>query len=265
MNPPSFTEQEIELEVAGMSRKALVRTPPRLSRRPALVIALAVDRHATLNGEWFNIVPNIFLAAGHRVASFDMPYHGELALPDAEGLVAMAQAISRGEDCFTEVRAVGKALIDYCLERGLASEERIVLNGTSRGGLASLHLMAAEPRVLACAVHAPVTDLTTLVEFRAVASHPMTGRMAAAALVPQLVDRPVFITIGTRDPRVSTERCLEFYALLAAGCRKVEPVLFMSEGESHGNTCFPGAGYDAAAAFLLQQCALQSKEPIEGL
>jgi len=262
MNAPPFVQDEIDLTVQGARRKALLRTPRKLSQRSALLINLAVDRHATLDGEWFDIVPNVFLAAGHRVASLDMPFHGELAEPGGEGLVGMARAIARGENPFAGLTAAGTALINHCLKNGLADERLIVASGTSRGGLGALHLMAAEPRLLAVAIHAPLTDLATPHEFSEVRNHPMAALVAAVSLIDRLVDRPVFITIGTSDPRVGADHCFDFHARLQAASRITPPVLFVAEGESHGETCYPGAGYNAGAAFLLSQCAIQMKSRI---
>lgn len=262
MNSPVYREIEVEFQAAGQTRKALVRTPARLCPRAALLINLAADRRGALDEEWFGIVPNIFLAAGHRVASIDLPCHGETAEPGVEGLTGMACAIARGEDVFAHLRATGAALVDLCLDRGLAAIERILVSGTSRGGLAAMHLMADDPRILAMAAHVPVTRLPTLIEFRDLADHPLVHRANAEALIPKLADRPVFLAMGSSDPRVSAEQCFTFFAKLQAASRRTPPVLFCAEGQSHGDT-YPGhAGYQAGAAFLLRECAERMKNPV---
>ena len=260
MNSPQYCEQEVEFNVCGEPRRALVRTPRRLCARPALLISLAGDMRSALDGEWFDIVPNIFLAAGHRVASFDLPCHGERALQGAEGLTGMAQAVVRGEDVFADIKATATALIDRCLAVGFAEGGGILLSGTSRGGLAALHAMSADSRVLACAVFAPVTRLPVLIEFRELSDTPIVARSNAESLIPRLADRPVFTAIGTEDPRVGADDCRRFHARLLAASTRTPPVLFCAEGTSHGDTYPPGPGYQAGAAFLLRHCAEQMKK-----
>ena len=207
----------------------------------------------------YRIVPDAFLATGHRVASFDLPCHGELAAEGIEGLTGMAAAVARGVDVFDEIRQTGAGLVDLCLERGLAPGEAVALNGTSRGGLAALHVMAADRRVLACAVHAPVTYLPRLSEFARLAGNPIVARASAAALIPQLADRPVFIAIGQTDPRVGADHCLAFHAALRGASPSRPPVLFTAPGASHGEGYPYELGYQAAAAFLLRHCVERLK------
>ena len=262
MNCPPHSEQELELQVQGQVRRCLLRTPERVSQRPALLINLASDRRAAIDGEWFNIVPNVFLAAGHRVAAFDLPCHGELAESGVEGLAGMAAAVARGVDVFAEIAATGAALIDACLERGYAAEPWIVVAGTSRGGLSALHVAAAEPRVLACAVFSPVTRLAAVSEFAALGDHPIVQRSDATALVPALAGRAVFAAMGETDPRVDAASCEAFCRALAAASPERPPATFTLGGETHGDTAFPGAAYMAGAAFLLRQCADHMNAPI---
>ena len=56
------------------------------------------------------MVPDIFLAAGHRVVSFDLPCHGDRADETGEGLVGMATAMGRGLGVFADISETGRAL-----------------------------------------------------------------------------------------------------------------------------------------------------------
>ena len=130
-------DETFEFEVAGQTRRAQECTPPRLAVHPGLLIALGGDRtwpFTSPDGIW--ISAGAFLAAGHRVVSFDLPYHGERADHMGEGLTGMAAAAAAGIDVFDDIRQTGKVLIDFCLVRGLAGRGGIAIEGTSRGGLA---------------------------------------------------------------------------------------------------------------------------------
>lgn len=251
-----FDEREEVLRVGDEAWSLLVRTPAKLASRPALLISLAMDRRMTLEGDLYRIAPSVFLAAGHRVAAFDMPCHGDRADHHGRGLVGMAASIAAGNDVFAQIRAVGRAAVDWALREGLGREGDIFVTGTSRGGLAAMHVMAGDERVASCAAVCPVTFLPALSEFAALAGHPIVERSNAEALIPALADRPVFLAMGVEDPRVDAGRCFRLYAQLYATARGPKPVLFTAPGESHGAATFPGeAAHWAAAAFLLDQSA----------
>ncbi len=248
-------DEEIVFSVEGRPRKALVRSPERLAPLPGLLITLAADRRNSLDAEGVRRVADILLAAGHRAASFDLPNHGERANAHGDGLEGMAAAIRAGEDVFADIRETGKAFLNLMTARGLMPTGSALLNGISRGGLAALHLMAFDARALACAVHAPVTDLPTLREFRGMEENPIVRRGNAPALVERLAGRAVFIAIGCADARVSAERCFEFHARLCSVARRNPPVLFALPGATHAKGAGDEIGYQAAAGFLLQRHA----------
>ena len=250
---------EIGFQVCSESRLARVRTPACLCQHPALLITLTSTRTAALDHRDMRMVPDIFLAAGHRVTSFDLPNHGERMNRYGKGLTGMAAAAADGVDVFADLQETGRALISRCIELGLARAGGIVLNGVSRGGLSALHVMAADDRVLACAIHAPVTYLPALREFKALAGNPIIQRANALALVDRLADRPVFVAIGVEDPRVGAAHALEFHARLKVLARTCAPELFIAPGISHGKTYPEEIGYYAAAGFLLRHYAEQAK------
>ena len=261
-NGEKYRDEELTLKVNGKETLAILRTPIRRAVRPALLINLAADVKSALGGDYFRIVPDIFLAAGHRVVSFSLPCHGERVNEYGEGIEGWANSIKAGIDVFADIRATGAALIDLCLERGLAYGETIVIDGTSRAGLAALHILSAESRIAAAAIHAPVTYIPAVTEYHGTEENPMVKRSNASTLVPQLADKPLFIAIGSSDLRVGAEHCFEFYAALRAACKQHPPQLFTGPGPSHNTDsgCFAAeTGYQAAAGFLLRHCAEKLK------
>jgi dienelactone hydrolase len=255
MSTPLFTDTELVLDLPFGTRRALLRTPARLAQTPCLLINLAMDR-ATAMHEWpYGIIPALFTAAGHRVATFDLPYHGELATEERKELRGIAAAAAAGEDPLAEVRAVGRAVIDACLAQGLVEAGRIVVAGTSRGGFSALHLMAADARIAAAAALVPVTDLTALTEFRALAGSPLIARASAEALIPALANRHVFVSMGEKDERVSADACFAFYGQLLAAAREIKPVLRVFPGATHTGSFPYEPMYWCGAAYLLERCA----------
>jgi dienelactone hydrolase len=257
-----FAERECSVRAGDKAWPIVVRTPAKLAARPALLVNLAWDRRTSLDGDYYRIVPDVFLAAGHRVAAFDMPNHGERADRHGSGLVGMAAAIADGNDVFRDVRAAGRALVDWAVREGLCRTTDVLVCGTSRGGLAALHVMAGDERIAACAAICPVTYLPALSEFAALAGNRIIEESNAEVLVPALAARPVFLAMGERDPRVDSDRCFRFHARLTAVSRIRKPVLFTAPGESHGAATFPvETAHFAAAAFLLGEFANQARLP----
>ena len=258
----SYYEEDLTFEVNGRQLKALLRTPERLTSKPALLINLGGGRKNAFETDSMRTVPDIFLAAGHRVISFDLPGHGNNSDTFGGGLGSWANKAKAGVDVFKEIRDTGKALIDFCIERKLAKEDMIVISGVSRGGLAALHIMAADARVLAVSVQSSMTYNPALQEFTGLEDNPIIQRGNAESLIPQLANRPILVAIGSADPRVSAEHSFTFYARLRAVATTIQPELYTAPGASHklGAGSYPyKTGDHVMAGFLLRKCAERSK------
>lgn len=253
MNELVFHDQEVTRTVSGRRRTLLVRTPSDLANDPAVFFALAADRRRCFEESSYWPLVEPLLRAGHRVASFDLPNHGDLVDRYGEGLTGMAAAIAAGVDVFASVATTGQAMADLCIERGWGRDGRIGVAGISRGALCALNWLAEDRRVSALAAFAPVTDLPTLKEFAELADSPIVQRRNALALVPSLVGRPIFITIPRNDPRVGTDNCLRFYDALRARESGVSNVVFeVTEGNEHS---VPPDGYHRGARWLIDTVA----------
>jgi len=245
-------DREIVFDVDGGTHKALVRAPARPDRRAALLITLCGTRQDSLNHADHRRVADIFTAAGHNVTSVDLPNHGDLVDAYGTDLPGMAAAMEDGHDVFAQAGRIGHALIDAALQEGMGANG-VVVFGTSRGGLAALHIMGNDARVTACAVNAPLTYVPAPSELSHLADNPTVQGANALALVPRLRNRAIFMAIGMCDPRVGAEHCFEFHAALCAASASIEPVLFITPEASH-DAWYPGdTACQAAAAFLLSR------------
>lgn len=254
MNEPS-ADEVLVLQTPMGPRQAVVRTPARLAKYPTLLIALAGPIHACLDDPDYCVVSDILLAAGHRVASFDLPNHGQRVNAHGKNLSGMAAAIAAGEDVFADIRCTGQALIDQAIQQKWTHADDILLMGISRGGLSAMHIMAADPRVGAAAVISTVTDLPTLHEFANLRDHPIIQQSNAQALLEPLSDRWLFGAIGQTDPRVNADLAIDFFHQLQARGKSRFPSLYVGPGQSHGSTFDQHLAYQAAAAFLLDRHA----------
>lgn len=252
---------EIVLDVQGVKRHVLFARPRRAVKRSSLAICLGGHRSkAFTDSNEHDIVTRTLLGAGHTVASFDLPNHGEQINAFGKNLDGMAAAAAAGHDVFADIQHTGRAVIDWAIAEGLTRPGEVLLQGTSRGGLAALHIMAADDRVLACAIDAPVTHLPTLREFAALADNPIIQRSNAAALIDRLAGRPIFMSMGESDPRVSAEHAFAFMAHLSARAEIDRNEIYCGAGMSHGKTFEPEPGYQAAAAFLIRAHAYHCRK-----
>lgn len=227
--------------------------------RPAPTLFLfAADRGTTLSDPNFcRGARRLMQEAGFFVVSIDMPVHGDDVRPgEKAGLPGWAQRISRNEDVVAPfVQRVGKVL-DHLIRTGLTDPKRVALFGISRGGFMSLQVMAAEPRISAAMTLSPVTDLADLSEFANLGQNALVQSTALLNRAPALAGRPIWISIGNRDRRVNTDRCIAFTRAVIAATPadlKLAPLhLHIMPTDNHRQT---DQAHEQAAAWLLTQLA----------
>ena len=203
--------REFSVEVNGQPLTCLLAEPNELSDRPALLLNFAADKSVTLNTEPYNITPQMFLDAGHRAASFDLPCHGDREVQgQPRGIAGFCAEWQRGVDVFAGFVDEGRAVLDALIEFQLAEPGRIFVSGTSRGGYCALRLMAADERIGAAAAFAPVTDWRILNEFAEVKDAPEIADLALTRFAESFAGRSVWMAIGNCDARVGTDACLRF-------------------------------------------------------
>jgi len=191
--------------------------PGKLAEEPLLLLNFSADRMASLPGGRYGSIVRPFLDQGHRVASFDLPAHGDrIEKKYGSGIAGMSASIAAGEDVFALFVEDGRAVIDALIKRGLAKEGRIVLCGVSRGGYCVLRLAAADSRIAAVAGLAPVTDWRELREFAAIKDRPAVAELALTNYAAQLAGRRVYVASGNADTRVGTAACLRFILALSS-------------------------------------------------
>ena len=231
--------REFCFEARGQALTCLLAEPNELSDRPAPLLNFAADRATTLKTEPYSITPRMFLDARHRALGFDLPCHGDRAVPgQAHGIAGFCAEWVRGTDVFAGFVEEGHAVIDALIERKLAEPDRIFVSGTSRGGYCALRLMAADDRIRAAAAFSPVTDWRVLKEFASVKNAPEVTDLALTCFAAALAGRTVWTAIGNCDVRVGTDACLRFAeAVLRAeaeeGCSSSQFVVHVVPERDH--------------------------------
>ena len=207
--------------------------PSKTSKNSSLLLNISATRHYAIHDPGQNHPTQPFLDTGHYVLSFDLPHHGDRIIKDsieetppgaANGSIrAMSKAFTSGNDPFKQFVADGMAAIDACLERGVATNVKIVGYGVSRAAYCLLRLAAADPRMHAVAGPSPVTDWAVLDEFADHADPARTSQLHIANWIDQLADKAVYLCIGSQDDVVNTESCVRFAMKLFDRQRSVLP------------------------------------------
>jgi dipeptidyl aminopeptidase/acylaminoacyl peptidase len=193
--------------------------PPH-SAAPTLLLLAGTAEDALTIGPYCR-AGTLLHRQGWNVVSLDLPCHGADRRPgEPEGLAGWAARLAAGEDVVADFQRRVNDVLEHLTAAGLADPGRLAAAGTSRGGFMAFHAAAGNPRIRAVAGFAPVTDLLAVSEFRALESNPLANRLALANASEALADRAAWMTIGSQDDRVSTEKAVGFARALSAASQK---------------------------------------------
>ena len=203
---------EFQVGSGGAGFKCTLVTPEEglAGEHSALLLNISATAGLALREETQNHPVQPFLDAGHFVASFDLPCHGERVRPgQGESLSGMGRAFLAGEDPFAQFVRDGRAAVDACLERG-AGNGRVAGYGVSRAGYCLLRLAAADPRLLAVAALSPVTDWGIPEEFTQTCPRTRTWPLRIHHRAGDLAATAVHLSVGSQDDVVGTRACVDF-------------------------------------------------------
>lgn len=218
--PVDYQMEEFVVQSGPFALMVRVVSPPpeRLAAQPRLLLFFSTDRAASMPDGRHGAATQLWVDAGHRVASIDLPGHGEREGEYGAGIAGWAAQWAAGDDPFMPMVVEGRRVIDECSRRGLTAGG-VVVAGVSRGGYLALRLAAADERIMAVAALAPVTDWREVREFAGARDDPRLAALALTAFAPQLVGRRVYAAIGSDDQRVGTSACLRFVLAVAESAR----------------------------------------------
>lgn len=175
----------------------------------------------------------------------------------ARGLVFWAQSLAAKKDFTGDFVRRANAVLDKLAKDGAVDRERVGVFGTSRGGFLALHLAAADPKIKAVALFAPVTNLAVLSEFIPTKAGAQKFTVTShAKFAAKLYQTPVWLTIGPGDDRVGTHDAIDFGQMMlkAATAKQVPSVFELHVAPANGHTT-PAESYEQASRWMLKQLA----------
>lgn len=182
--------------------------PP--SPAPTLFI-FAQSIEANLSKDEFFEVGRIVEQRGYICASLDVPCHGsDKREGEPVGLDGWRFRIENGENPFERFASQSSQVLDYLIEQEYSDPANIAVCGSSRGGFAAAHFAAKDQRVRSIIAMSPVTKLSALREFNGLEDHALTNSTSLIHLSEELAGRSLWLIIGNRDSRVSTDFSVEF-------------------------------------------------------
>jgi dienelactone hydrolase len=186
--------------------------------RPAPTLFIfALDAERTLNSTLYRRAGNELAKRGYLCVSLDLPCHGaQRRNGEAAELNGWAQRVAAGDDIMEEFTGRAKKVLDYLIAEKYTDQSRIAACGTSRGGFSAIHFAAADARVQCAVGYSPVTDLAALREFNGIKDRTLINSLKLANNVERLTGRDIYLAIGDRDERVSTDKAIEFARTLSA-------------------------------------------------
>jgi len=197
------------LRTPGNVRFGIIGGQTGIAAPTLLVVAMSIEDMQ--REPVFTEVSRLLAAQGFLSVVIEPPCHGEdRKAGEPEGLAGWRYRLDRGENVVQQFNAKARAVLDHVIAQDLADPARVAICGTSRGGFLAFHFAASEPRIKAVAGISPVTDLLALTEFKGTAVDSAAERLALAFIAPQLIGRPVWLSIGNNDQRVDTDRAIAF-------------------------------------------------------
>jgi dienelactone hydrolase len=186
---------------------------------PTLIILSGVA-HDTLAKPSFLQAGRTLAPKGYLCVSIDLPCHGTQETKGKKGLSGWGVRAAANDDFVAEFNVRMSKVLDHLIAQGWSDPNKIAVCGTSRGGFLAMRFAAHDKRVKCAAGYSPVTDLRKLSEFRNAASIPGVDAMSLQSHVSALVGKPIFIVIGDRDDRVSTDAAVAFARALSEAAIK---------------------------------------------
>jgi dienelactone hydrolase len=230
---------------------------PKRPEKPApTMFVLAATIEDTLGSAYFRQAGEFLAKDGWLLVSVDLPCHGqETRKKEGAGLSGWRVRCTNDENFIADVTRRLSKVLDHLVAEKFADAERIAALGTSRGGFVAFHFAAADRRVKCAAGFAPVTDLAALSEFRGAQENSLVQRLALERHADAFAGRAIWLVIGDRDARVSTDAAIRFARrVTAASLEKKLPALVDLHviAEPKGHTVPAGWAERAAEWFRKQ-------------
>ena len=215
------TKQKVQLMNTPDGIEFGVWGSPKSEHPAPTLIVLATTIKKTLNSAYYRHCGNQLTNRGFICVSINLPCHGDQRIDgEPEGLSGWSHRAARDSDFVAEFNNRLSKVLDYLVNQGLSDPKKIAACGTSRGGFLAIHAAIHDPRVKCVAAFAPVTDLSTLIEFKLTNKCQLVKKYNLINRASDLAGRKVWIIIGDQDKRVNTDNAVQLAREISKESRK---------------------------------------------
>jgi len=215
------------------------------------VFLFGMSAEQALDSGFFEGLLRPLMDQGCIFVSLDLPGHGmdqkEGDRPEVPGTAGARSALycwrlrmEKGDTVIPAFIAKVSSVLDYLIREGYTDPENVVAAGSSRGAFVAAHFAAADNRVKCVVCLCPVTNLLALYEFKGRENDPIVKSLNLVSIAGKLAGRPVWISIGNNDLRVSTDDAIAFsrklVELSAIGEKAADVELYVYPAVGHNCT-----------------------------
>ncbi len=111
------------------------------------------------------------------------------------------------------------AIVDFLLDKKIASVGAIATAGLSWGGMHALYALQKEPRIQCAAALMPICKITGMVEFQELEGHPLVERFEPLHALRELAPKPLLMITTEKDRRAHPRYASQLYEKTAARIR----------------------------------------------
>ncbi|MBD3267652.1 alpha/beta fold hydrolase [bacterium] len=155
---------------------------------------------------------------GCNLLAAELPYHGERRekkdQPAAQYLIKHIhhEELNPFNMAFNDF----KAIIDFLIEKRIATPSKIAVAGMSWGALHALYALKKDRRIRCCIALLPVCKITTLVEFRNMETEPIIQKHEPLQFIENIAPKPLLMLTAEKGSRSDPKYAVELYRKLQA-------------------------------------------------
>ena len=155
-------------------------------------------------------------ALHYNLFAVELRHHGERRANKESTAVQnwLTEFAKNASNPFADTLTDLHAIVDFLLEKKIATPDRIAVTGLSWGAMHALYALTAEPRIHTGVALLPVCQIRSLIELKPLAHHPLLQQYEPLHYVKGLAPKPLLFVTAQNDTRAQPQHALALYRQL---------------------------------------------------